>query len=122
MALNTALLSGFVSTTPAYVAPSQTCSSRLTFSLRFRGRRRKATGFIDCVAWGARADALRNAIRRGDLLFVEGELDFSAWQTARGERRSKVSLTVHDAKVAYRGDRPGIGTGGAKGPGTGAQP
>lgn len=107
MALNTVLLSGFVSTPPAYVAPSQTCSSRLTFSLRFRGRRRKATGFIDCAAWGAKADALRNAIRRGDLLFVEGELDFSAWQTARGERRSKVSLTVHDAKVACRGDKPG---------------
>ncbi len=102
MALNTVLVSGFVSTPPAYVAQSETCSSRLTFSLRFKGRRRKAPGFIDCAAWGAAADALHSVVRRGDLMIVEGELAFSSWQTARGERRSKVSLTVHDAKIAGR--------------------
>lgn len=111
MALNTVLLSGFVSTPPSYVAPSPTCSSRLTFSLRFRGRSRKTTGFVDCAAWGAKADALRNIVKRGDLLFIEAELVFSAWQTARGERRSKVSLTIHDAKVAGRFDKPGHGAG-----------
>ncbi len=108
MALNTVLLSGFVSTQPEFVAPSETCAARLTFSLRFRGARRKATGFIDCAAWGAQAEALHGALRRGDLVVVEGELVFSAWRNMRGEKRSKVSLTVHDARVAahFEGRQP----------------
>jgi len=50
------------------------------------------TLFIDVVLWGDAADRAVSRFNKGTRVFVEGRLRQSSWETAEGEKRSKIEV------------------------------
>ena len=50
------------------------------------------TLFIDIVLWGDAADRAVSRFNKGTRVFVEGRLRQSSWETAEGEKRSKIEV------------------------------
>lgn len=55
--------------------------------------------FFDCVAFGNRAEGLAKFLEKGMKVAICGKLSFSQWETAVGEKRSKVSILVDEVDV-----------------------
>lgn len=105
MSINSVQLSGNV-TRDAELKATQGGTALLVFGLCFTKRKRDANGnwqdvpnFIDCVIYGARAEALASHILKGTKLFVAGELHYSQWEKD-GRKRSKIDLVINDLDFA----------------------
>lgn len=75
-------------------------SSVLSFGVAVNDRRKnQSTGewedvpnFVDCVAFGNRADSLSRLMTKGMKVAVSGKLRQSSWETKDGQRRSKLEV------------------------------
>lgn len=71
-------------------------TQRALFSIatnRGRGDNRKAS-FLDCVAWGKRADIMRD-FGKGDGIFVTGGLEQDTYEAKNGSgKRSRVQVNI----------------------------
>ncbi len=52
--------------------------------------------FVDCVIFGARAEAMARILAKGMRVAVEGKLRYSSWQDKEGNRRSKLEVVVDE--------------------------
>ena len=59
--------------------------------------------FVDCVIFGARAEAMARILAKGMKVAVEGKLRYSAWQDKEGKRRSKLEVVCDDVDMMSRG-------------------
>lgn len=68
---------------------------RVVFSVAFnRGKdERRKTTFIDCIAWGRRADILES-FAKGSGVSLSGELETDSWEGKDGEKHSRIRLNV----------------------------
>lgn len=69
---------------------------RSVFSIAFnrgRGDNRKAN-FIDCIAWGKRADIMRD-FSQGMGIFVTGELEQDSFENKEGNRVNRIQVNVN---------------------------
>lgn len=69
---------------------------RAVFSIAYnrgRGDNRKAN-FIDCIAWGKRADIMRD-FSKGMGIFVTGDLEQDTYENKEGNRVSRVQVNVN---------------------------
>ncbi|MHC4078232.1 MAG: single-stranded DNA-binding protein [Planctomycetota bacterium] len=89
------------------------------------GEKRESTCFVDLTAFGRQAEVLQQYIGKGSPLFVEGRLEYSAWESQDGSKRNKLEVIVENFQfVGGRGEKAGGGRGarsGAQGAG-GGQP
>ena len=51
------------------------------------------TNFVDCVAWGATADAIVKFFKKGNPIFIAGRLDQSSWEKD-GQKHTKIQIIV----------------------------
>jgi len=67
---------------------------RVVFSIAFnRGKdERRKTTFVDCIAWGKRADILEN-FSKGSGVSVSGDLETDQWEKD-GQKHSRLRLSV----------------------------
>lgn len=107
MSINRAEITGNLTRDPELKA-ARSGTSILRFSVAVNDRRKnRQTGqwedvpnFIDCVCFGARAQALANILRKGTKVAVEGKLRWSQWQDKdTGKNRSKVEVAVDDVDI-----------------------
>ena len=63
--------------------------------------------FVDCVAFGARAEGLARVLRKGMRVAVDGQLRYSSWQAQDGTRRSKLEVVVEE--IEFMSPRQGGG-------------
>lgn len=98
----------------------------LSFGVAVNDRRRNPqTGewedvpnFVDCVVFGARAEALARLLSKGAKVAVEGKLRYSSWEAKDGGRRSKLEVVVDEVEfLSARGQQPGGAQGGYQQPG-----
>lgn len=91
----------------------------LNFGVAVNDRRRnQQTGewedypnFINCVVFGARADALSRFLHKGSKVAIEGKLRYSSWETKDGSRRSSIEVVVDEIEfLSPRGDNSGQGS------------
>ena len=66
------------------------------------GERREATSYLDVVAWGDLGRHVAESLRQGDRVTVTGHLEQRSWETAEGERRSKLELNATDVAASLR--------------------
>jgi single-strand DNA-binding protein len=66
------------------------------------GERREATSYLDVVAWGDLGSHVAESLRQGDRVTVTGHLEQRSWETAEGERRSKLELNATDVAASLR--------------------
>ncbi len=68
---------------------------RVVFSVAFnRGKEEKRkTTFVDCIAWGRRADILEN-FKKGSGVALSGELETDTWEDKEGQKHSRLRLNI----------------------------
>lgn len=80
---------------------------RAVFSIAYnrgRGDNRKAN-FIDCIAWGKRADIMRD-FSKGEGIFVTGDLEQDSYENKDGVRVNKVQVNVSSITATRSTRRP----------------
>lgn len=91
----------------------------LTFGVAVNDRRRNSqTGewedvpnFIECVVFGARAQALSRFLSKGAKVAIEGKLRYSSWERD-GQKRSKIEVVVDEVEfLSSRNQSPSRITG-----------
>ncbi len=55
--------------------------------------------FIDCEAWGQRAEFASKFIKKGMRVYVSGELEQDEWENKAGERRQKHKIYVQVVRI-----------------------
>lgn len=80
---------------------------------RGRGDNRKSS-FIDCIAWGKRSEIMGD-FKKGDGIFVTGDLEQDNYETKEGQKRSRVQVNVTSI-TATRSTRDNSGGGGNSAP------
>jgi single-strand DNA-binding protein len=84
----------------------------LTLGVAVNDRRRNpSTGewedypnYVDCVVFGARADALSRYLSKGTKVAIEGKLRYSSWERD-GQKRSKLEVIVDE--IEFMSSRQG---------------
>ncbi len=91
----------------------------LTFGVAVNDRRRNqqsgewedVPNFIDCVVFGARAQALSRFLSKGAKVAIEGKLRYSSWERD-GQKRSKIEVVVDEVEfLSSRNQSPSRTTG-----------
>jgi single-strand DNA-binding protein len=70
--------------------------------------------FIDATAFGRVAETLGEHLVKGGSVLVEGRLKQENWETAEGQKRTKIAILIDHARVIYdkrqdksRDEKPG---------------
>lgn len=115
--LNKVLLMGNLTRDPELkFLPSGTpvCELGLAINRRWNdqqtGEKKEQTCFVDLTAYGRQAETLNQYMKKGRPLFVEGRLDYAAWETPEGQKRSKLRVVVENFQfIGGRDDAAGGG-------------
>ena len=82
------------------------------FSLGITRRWRDAAGalqespcFVEVVTWGMQAETVAGHLTKGRGVFVEGRLQLDQWETAAGERRSRLKVVAQRVTFLGRSER-----------------
>ena len=73
-----------------------------TWTDRQSQERKESTSFFDIVAWGSLAENAATSLTKGARVVVTGRLDQRSWESAEGDKRSKVEITADDLAPSLR--------------------
>lgn len=59
-----------------------------------QGQKREEVLFVDCNAFGKRAEALARYFHKGHPIHIEGRLKLDQWETEDGSHRTKFRVTI----------------------------
>lgn len=62
---------------------------------------KERANFIDCVMFGARAEAISKYLKKGTQVAIDGKLRFASWETESG-KHSKLDVVVDDIELLSR--------------------
>ena len=78
------------------------------------GEQQEKTTWFRVSCWGKLAETTAQYLQKGRLVFVEGEIDASAWTDKEGSPRASLELRAFTVKfLSGRGDGAEAGPGGA---------
>ena len=117
--LNKAILIGNVGSDPE-VRSVGTGSRVATFSLATgrnwtdaQGNKQEKTEWHRCVVWnnkaGSLADVVEKYVKKGERVYVEGEIEYRQWQDKEGQTRYTTEIKVRELMLL--GGRAGAGAG-----------
>jgi single-strand DNA-binding protein len=91
--------------------PSGTSVAELGLATNERYRSRdgelgESTCFVDVVAWGKQAETCEQYLHKGSPILVEGRLQFDQWETAEGQKRSKLRVRADRIRFMGKPDSP----------------
>ena len=72
--------------------------------------------FFDVVMFGSRGESVSRFLSKGSKVAIEGKLRWSQWETADGDKRSKVEIVVDDIEFLSSRNDAGSGRGSYDGP------
>lgn len=64
--------------------------------------------FVECVMFGARAEAVGRYLLKGTKVAIEGKLRYSSWEKD-GQRRSKLEVIVDEVEFTSRAQQADAG-------------
>ena len=85
------------------------------------GQQKEDVCFVDCKAFGKRAEVLNQYMRKGRPILIDGRLDFSTWEGKDGQKRSKLRVVIENFTF-LGGGAGGAGGGAGGGDGYRSQP
>ena len=59
-----------------------------------KGEKREETCYVNLVVWGKQAEITAEFLRKGNLVFIEGRLNYRTWENEDSEKRSILEVTV----------------------------
>ncbi|HEV7888414.1 MAG TPA: single-stranded DNA-binding protein [Acidimicrobiales bacterium] len=109
MSGNTVTLIGNITRDPELrFTPSgqATASFGLAVNRRWQNRQsgewEEATSFFDVVCWREMAENASESLTRGARIIVTGRLEQRTWETAEGEKRSKIEVIADEIGPSLR--------------------
>jgi single-strand DNA-binding protein len=109
MSGNTVTLTGNITRDPELrFTPSgqATASFGLAVNRRWQNRQsgewEEATSFFDVVCWREMAENASESLQRGARIIVTGRLEQRTWETAEGEKRSKIEVIADEIGPSLR--------------------
>ncbi len=117
MELNKVILIGNLTRDPeSRFLPSgaQVCKLGLAVNRRYKaqGEQREETLFIDIETWNKTAELCSQYLRKGSQVLVEGRLKMDQFQTAQGEKRTKILVVADNIRFGARPEGASGGSGG----------
>lgn len=83
-----------------------TASFGLAVNRRWQNRQtqewEEATSFFDVVCWREMAENVSESLARGARVIVSGRLEQRSWETAEGDKRSKVEVIADELGPSLR--------------------
>ncbi len=79
------------------------------------------TSFFDVVCWREMAENVSESLVKGSRVVVAGRLEQRSWETAEGDRRSKVEVVADEIGPSLRWATAQITKNERRGPGDGAR-
>ncbi len=80
----------------------------------------EATSFFDVVCWREMAENAAESLSRGSRVLVTGRLEQRSWETADGEKRSKIEIVADEIGPSVRYATAAVTKNERRGPGEGA--
>ena len=80
----------------------------------------EATSFFDVVCWREMAENASESLTRGSRVLVTGRLEQRSWETAEGEKRSKIEVIADEIGPSLRWATAQVTKNERRGPGEGA--
>ena len=74
------------------------------------GEWEEAPNFFDVTVFGQRGESLSRFLSKGTKIAVEGKLRWSQWESAEGDKRSKVEIVADDIEFMTPRGEGGSGT------------
>ncbi len=103
--INYVILIGRLTGDPNYKL-IQTGMSLSTFTIANHRKYKKKSGelttetnYINCIAWGKLSDFVKNYIKKGMQIVVEGRLKQNRWQTEDGKNVSSIDVVVNNIQI-----------------------
>lgn len=76
------------------------CEASIAINKRWTtesGEQKESTVFVSLVIWGKRGEAFAKYLKKGQPVYVSGELSQESWDDKKtGEKKSKTRVTVND--------------------------
>ncbi|MEA3560162.1 MAG: single-stranded DNA-binding protein [Candidatus Omnitrophota bacterium] len=66
------------------------------------GEKKEDTCFVRIVSWGRQAEICNQYLKKGRLVFVEGRLQYRAWETPDGKKRSTLEVNANRVQFLER--------------------
>ncbi len=66
------------------------------------GKEVESVCFAEVVVWGKQAEACAQYLAKGSAVLIEGSLQFDQWQTADGQKRSKLRVLANRVQFLGR--------------------
>jgi single-strand DNA-binding protein len=98
--VNTIMLTGELVEEPVYADNAngeEVVNFVLANNRRFKSRSgewKEKTVFVQITAWRSLAQACKDFLTKGSVVFVRGELEQSKWNAANGEKRQKLQVVA----------------------------
>lgn len=61
-----------------------------------KGEKKEETCYVNLVVWGKKAEVTAEFLKKGNLVFVEGRLNYRTWENQDSEKRSTLEVTVEN--------------------------
>ena len=108
MSINRVMISGNITRDPD-LRKTKSGMTILTIGVAVNDRRKNnQTGewedyanFVDCTAFGKRAESLSNQLTKGMKVAIEGKLRWSSWEKD-GQKRSKLEVNIDELEFMSR--------------------
>ena len=62
----------------------------------------ESTSFFDCVCWGDLGTNVADSLGKGDRVIISGRLEQRSWETADGDKRSKIEIVADEIGPSLR--------------------
>lgn len=59
-----------------------------------KGEKKEETCYLNLVVWGKQAEVCAEYLKKGNLIFVEGRLQYRSWETDEKEKRTTIEVRV----------------------------
>lgn len=116
MSINKVIVSGNLTRDPELRMAGSTPLLQMGIAVNDR-KKNNTTGewedvpnFFDVLVWGTRGESLSRFLKKGTKVVVSGRLRWSQWQTAEGDKRSKVEIVAEDVEFLTPRDGSGGGS------------
>jgi single-strand DNA-binding protein len=97
MKLNRVVLAGYLVKDPELKTVGAKDTALANFTLAVQVKDDQPTLFMNCVAWGKRAETIGKYVKKGSNLYIDGELKQSNWEDKKtGTKRSSISMVVNN--------------------------
>jgi len=95
MNYNKIILAGNITRDPDLsYTPSQMPVCKFGMAVNKKFGDKETTCFVDCVSFKTTAENINKYFRKGDPIFIDGELQFESWTAQDGTKRNKHSIFV----------------------------